>query len=202
MALINNLVRASSEGTLTAALTFDENTARHKLLWFVNVPLNYVHSTEGSQGFSIVVEQIEDLLPVSLNWMDLKEAEFCGKNHASFYDGTHHPTHRIYLKFLDRDKNKFKVQLSINFTCDSIGVSSIPKGSLELNLDTWVIFKGLIIPENSSFHHENFMDPIWLLDFASQYINTQTLEGPFYPFPPVEPYSKNSWAEFEPKLSV
>lgn len=125
---------------------------------------------------------------------------------GSFYDGytgTHHTSSSLFLKFLKRKENTFQIQLDIKLEEEVHLKSLSKKGIRELHLEAYITFKGIKVLEHSvESSTANFTSPEWVKSFVSKYISLDYLEGPFYPFPPPEPYSKNSYAFFEPTAII
>lgn len=188
------LFTTPSLGELTAVFSKKPNSDS-ELAWYLHLDLAPI-KREGNLNYSIL---IEDILLSPKSWIDLEGMEYIGTHEGSFYDGIHHSTSYFLLKFLKRDKNTFQIQLDIKLEEEVCLKPFSKKGICELHLEASIAFKEIRISEHSvEGSTDDFTNPEWLKSLVSQHISLDYLEGPFYPYPPPEAYSKNSSAVFEP----
>lgn len=197
---MSDIFQSSCSGNLSAYLVKNSNLEL-ELIWFLQLHLNPLKTQKESYDYSVLIERV----PISPRaWIDLEGVEYIGKDEGSFYDGyngIHHSTSYLFLKFLKRKGNSFEINLDMKLE-EEVSLSPLSKESIsELSLKAHITFEGLKVGEDSiESSYANFTNPDWLKSLVSKYINLEHLEGPFYPFPPPEPYSKNSYASFEPLI--
>lgn len=191
---MSNIFQCSCLGELTAFLVKKTNS-EYGLVWYVHVDF----SPKQDHMDSVLIEHI----PLSpRNWLSLEGKEYIGNEEASFYsgcEGVHYFTSYVSLKFLKREKDTFHIQINSKFAENIHLPYKKLKEISELNFQAEVVFKGIkILERDSGISYVNFTNSEYMRNFMAKYISLEYLSGPFYPFPPTEPYSKTSWAFFTP----
>jgi hypothetical protein len=191
------LFRTPSLGELTAVFSKKPNSDS-ELAWYLHLDLAPIKTRKETCDYSVLIEDVP-LAPKS--WIDLEGMEYIGTHEGSFYDGykgMHHPTSYLSLKFLKREGNTFRVQLDLKFEEEVLLQPFSTKGICALHLEASIAFKAIRISEYFvEGSTGNFTNPEWLKSLVFQHISLDHLEGPFYPLPPPEAYSKNLRAVFE-----
>lgn len=190
--------RPSCSGTLTATLS-KQPDSEHELSWYLRVSLKPVNPVEEVPDCSILFDH---MFLTPMNWLKLEEMEHTSSNGGFFYDGyegIHYPLSHFFVKFLKRNSNIFQTQISVKLE-ENIYLPVLSRKEIEsLTFQADIKFEGLKILESCiETPYANFTNPKWMRNFVAKYISLDHLEGPFYPFPLPEPYSKTSSASFTP----
>ena len=189
-----------SEGSLEAFVSIDPDTQTLVLLWYVHIDLKPIARQRNSCRYSLNLEGIE-FHPRT--WIDLQHTEYEGSFDGSFYDGSdavHHQISHFKINILDRIDNIFNVFLNAEYEEPFYIEKSITQQKMiGSRINAKLKFLGIKIEEHGlKVPHESFHSADFLKSLLSKMIRLDCLQGPFYPFPPVQPYSKQSHAFFEP----
>lgn len=196
-------IEKRGNGSFSASLNISPVTNTPKLEWFLYAKfgLDSNIKEEYHDFFSIIVDYIPINLGKNLTWHDIVGVNVTDRefNSTIYVNAVHHQPNCTKVNFISRNKDVFIVEIEMIFDPETAS-EILMNNENSLRLRCELKFAGIHMSQYALDDKDSFNDRDYLVSFLENYISYKHLLGPYYPFPPPEPYSGLSSVEFEPKI--